>query len=80
MPQLDGFDVVEAMARRTGRRASPPLVVFVTAHPEYAFEAFDIGALDFISKPVRLPRLERALERARAAIEQREFDGAGWQP
>ena len=73
MPQLDGFDVVEALARLSWPdEESPPLVVFVTAHPEFALDAFESGALDFISKPVRLSRLERALARAVEATEQRE--------
>jgi DNA-binding LytR/AlgR family response regulator len=72
MPQLDGFDVVEALARMSWPAAAPPLVIFVTAHPEFAVNAFDSGALDFISKPVRLSRLERALQRAAAAAAQRE--------
>jgi DNA-binding LytR/AlgR family response regulator len=71
MPKLDGFDIVDWIARRQWG-GSPPLVVFVTAHPEYAFEAFDSGAIDFLSKPVRLRRLERALERARVAVERRQ--------
>jgi DNA-binding LytR/AlgR family response regulator len=73
MPRMDGFDVVEALSRRTWLAPrSPPLVVFVTAHPELAAQAFDTGALDFISKPVRLGRLERALARAQTAAEQME--------
>ena len=73
MPQVDGFDVVEALSRMAwASPAVPPLVIFVTAHPEFAVEAFDSGALDFISKPVRLSRLEQALRRAREAVEQRE--------
>jgi DNA-binding LytR/AlgR family response regulator len=73
MPQVDGFDVIEALSRMewTAPR-TPPLVVFVTAHPEFAAHAFDSGALDFISKPIRLSRLEQALERARQAAEHRE--------
>jgi DNA-binding LytR/AlgR family response regulator len=70
MPQIDGFDVVEALSRMSC--AVPPLVIFVTAHPEFAVEAFDSGALDFISKPVRLSRLEQGLQRARNAAEQME--------
>jgi len=70
MPQIDGFDVVEALSRMSC--AVPPLVIFVTAHPEFAVEAFDSGALDFISKPVRLSRLEQGLKRARDAAEQME--------
>jgi DNA-binding LytR/AlgR family response regulator len=73
MPHMDGFDVVEALARIEWDEGSPPpLIIFVTAHPEFAVDAFDSGALDFISKPVRLSRLEQALERARRATEQIE--------
>lgn len=73
MPHLDGFDVIEALSRLSWPPdAGPPLVVFVTAHPEFALDAFESGALDFISKPVRLSRLERAVARAAEAAEQRE--------
>jgi two-component system, LytTR family, response regulator len=73
MPHVDGFDVIEALSRLSWPpHAGPPLVVFVTAHPEFAVDAFESGALDFISKPVRLSRLERALSRAAEAAEQRE--------
>jgi two-component system, LytTR family, response regulator len=73
MPQIDGFDVIEALSRMEWQAPhTPPLVVFVTAHPEFAANAFDSGALDFISKPIRLSRLEQALDRARQAAEQRE--------
>src|SRR5688572_27008495 len=73
MPRIDGFDVVEALSRMDwAEPAAPPLIVFVTAHPDMAASAFDSGALDFISKPVRLSRLEQALARARQAAAQRE--------
>ena len=73
MPQVDGFDVVEALSRMSWpASAAPPLVIFVTAHPEFAVDAFDSGALDFISKPVRLSRLEQGLQRARDAAAQME--------
>jgi DNA-binding LytR/AlgR family response regulator len=68
MPGLDGFDVVEQLAR-TG--AAAPLIVFVTAYPEFAAHAFDSGAIDFLTKPVRLGRLETALDRVRRAIADR---------
>ena len=73
MPKLDGFDIVETLSKMSWHAAAgPPLIIFVTAHPEMAASAFDSGALDFISKPVRLGRLERAVARARAAHDQRE--------
>jgi DNA-binding LytR/AlgR family response regulator len=73
MPKLDGFDVVEALIRQSEIRGSgSPLIAFVTAYPHFALEAFDTGAIDFICKPVRLPRLERTLDRARAALVARD--------
>ncbi|MGK6318209.1 LytR/AlgR family response regulator transcription factor [Sphingomonas sp. DT-204] len=68
MPALDGFDVVEALALAGG---PSPLIVFVTAYPQFAAHAFDSGAIDFLTKPVRLARLETAIERVRRAIEDR---------
>lgn len=68
MPALDGFDVVEALAKGDG---PSPLIVFVTAYPQFAAHAFDTGAIDFLTKPVRLARLEVALDRVRRAMEDR---------
>ena len=68
MPILDGFDVVEELARLGGAK---PLIVFVTAFPRFAASAFDTGAIDFLTKPVRLTRLEAAFDRLRRAIEDR---------
>ncbi|SOB78557.1 two component transcriptional regulator, LytTR family [Sphingomonas guangdongensis] len=69
MPALDGFDVVEALAKEA---AHAPLIVFVTAYPQFAAHAFDTGAIDFLTKPVRLARLDTAVERVRRAIAERE--------
>jgi len=73
MPQLDGFDLVDALARESaGKETSPPLIAFVTAYPQFALDAFDTGAIDFICKPVRLVRLEKTLERTRRALAARD--------
>ena len=73
MPKVDGFDVAEALSRRHWPDdGGAPLLILVTAHSEFAVDAFDSGAIDFLTKPVRLTRLERALERARAAVEARQ--------
>jgi DNA-binding LytR/AlgR family response regulator len=69
MPQMDGFDVVERMSGREFDQA--PLVAFATAYPQFALQAFDSGALDFLCKPIRLQRLQKTIERARSALEQR---------
>jgi DNA-binding LytR/AlgR family response regulator len=73
MPKMDGFDVIEALGPRLANREAPaPLFCFVTAYPQFAPEAFETGALDFLCKPVRLSRLERTIERARTALSERE--------
>lgn len=73
MPRFDGFDVVEELSRAPARAdAPPPLIIFVTAYPRFAADAFEAAALDFLTKPVRHARLERALGRARDALAARE--------
>jgi two-component system LytT family response regulator len=66
MPDLDGLGVAEAMLAR--ERA--PRIVFVTAHDRYAVKAFDVSAIDYLLKPYDRERFERALERARQALEE----------
>ena len=60
MPSLNGIELANVL----GRFASPPAVVFVTAFEEYAVRAFDIGACDYLLKPVSRTRLSTALGRA----------------
>jgi DNA-binding LytR/AlgR family response regulator len=60
MPELDGLATARFLR---GSRA--PAVIFVTAYERHALEAFDVGAVDYVLKPVRRERLERAVEKAR---------------
>lgn len=60
MPELDGLGV----ARELARKDNPPAVIFVTAHDNFAVEAFDLDAIDYVLKPVAADRLARAIERA----------------
>ena len=62
MPDLDGLQVAAAIDKLD----NPPAVVFVTAHDDFAVEAFDCDAVDYVLKPVAQERLERAVERAQA--------------
>lgn len=58
-----------ALAQVLRDSANPPAIIFVTAHSEHAVEAFELEAIDYLTKPVRLERLQAALqkvERARA--------------
>jgi two-component system response regulator AlgR len=61
MPKLSGLAVASQLAQRN----TPPAVVFVTAYNEHAVAAFERQAMDYLVKPVRLRRLQQALERAR---------------
>lgn len=62
MPVRSGFEVLEAVAQL------PLAVIFVTAYDRHAVDAYEIGAIDYLVKPVRPERLVRALERARRTI------------
>ena len=59
MPGLDGM----VLAVRLRELRDPPAIVFVTAHAEHAVRAFDVAALDYLTKPVRLERLQASLGR-----------------
>ncbi|MDX9700939.1 MAG: LytTR family DNA-binding domain-containing protein [Rhodocyclaceae bacterium] len=61
MPAMDGVE----LARHLSRMDSPPVVIFTTAHDEYALSAFEVAAADYLLKPVRAVRLAEALGRAR---------------
>jgi two-component system response regulator AlgR len=59
MPGVDGM----ALARAIAALPRPPAVVFVTAHSEHAVQAFELEAIDYLTKPVRLERLQQALQK-----------------
>lgn len=59
MPGMDGM----AVARRLAELPAPPVVIFVTAYDAHAVGAFEVGARDYLLKPVRLERLVEALRR-----------------
>ena len=62
MPGLTGLEAAPLVREQ----AAPPAVVFVTAHPEYAVDAFAVEALDYLLKPVDPDRLARVIERLEA--------------
>jgi two-component system LytT family response regulator len=62
MPGLGGFDVVAAMQAEEGEA---PAVVFVTAHEQFALQAFDAQAVDYLLKPFRRDRFAASLARVR---------------
>ena len=62
--QMPGLNGLEA-ARHIAALPRPPAVVFVTAYDEYALRAFELRAVDYLLKPVRLDRLRDALGRVK---------------
>ena len=74
MPELDGLAVARALMERDTR----PAVIFVTAHENFAVEAFDLDAVDYVLKPVTPERLERAVARALARRGERAGPGGDW--
>ncbi|MBI2689027.1 MAG: response regulator transcription factor [Acidobacteria bacterium] len=64
MPGLTGFDVLDRLAETIR-----PLTIFVTAYDQYAVEAFNVRALDYLLKPVSPSRFNAALDRARQQLQ-----------
>jgi two-component system response regulator AlgR len=64
MPQMDGIE----LAQHLQKLARPPVIIFTTAYDAYAIKAFDLHAIDYLLKPIRLGRLFEALNRAREAV------------
>ncbi len=73
MPGQDGL----ALAQQIRRLPHPPAIVFVTAHADHALSAFELDAVDYLTKPVRLQRLQQALAKAQRATGQAPSMPAG---
>ena len=69
MPELDGFDVISEIGAQ-----NMPLVIFATAFDEYAIDAFEVGAVDYLLKPVDEERFNRTLDRAAKRLRQSADD------
>jgi two-component system LytT family response regulator len=69
MPESDGFDVVRAIGP-----TQMPVVVFATAFDQYALQAFDAHAIDYLLKPYDRARFDAALDRARVQVRRKTVD------
>jgi two-component system response regulator LytT len=69
MPEMGGLET----ARKLMDMKEPPLFTFITARREMAVDAYELGALDFIVKPVEQQRLEKTIERAKQRIAHRAY-------
>lgn len=68
MPEATGIDVVRLL-----RKTQMPLVAFVTAYDEYAVQAFEVNAVDYLLKPIEKARLRETIQRAHERLEQTDF-------
>lgn len=64
MPQMDGVE----LAQHLNKLPKPPVVIFTTAYDSYAIKAFEVHAIDYLLKPIRLGRLFDSLTHARGAV------------
>lgn len=65
MPGSDGFEIIQQIGA-----AHMPVTVFVTAHNHYAVKAFEVHALDYLTKPIESERLQVALRRVKERVTQ----------
>jgi len=72
MPQMDGIELAQHLNKLPkpllGVAKWPPVIIFTTAYDAYAIKAFELHAIDYLLKPIRLGRLFEALTRAREAV------------
>jgi DNA-binding LytR/AlgR family response regulator len=71
MPGLTGLEAAQALAEDWPQGSALPLIVFVTAYDQYATQAFDHAAVDYVLKPVQPDRLAQSCVRLQAALRQR---------
>jgi two-component system response regulator AlgR len=78
MPEMDGLEA----ARHIAGMAQPPAIIFTTAFDSYAIKAFEVNAIDYLLKPIRLERLLTALRKTRAGppVSREALDAAANQP
>lgn len=68
MPEKNGFDLLEELI-------DAPYVIFTTAYNDFALKAFDVNALDYLLKPIELPRLKEAVNRVKKLISESTQQG-----
>lgn len=74
MPGMTGT----VAARRLAALPAPPQVIFCTAYEQHALSAFDLGATDYLLKPVRAERLDEAVDRAGARSKPAKVERGTW--
>lgn len=76
MPGIGGLDAAAELADAWPQGEDFPALVFVTAYDQYALQAFEAQAVDYVLKPVQPARLQRTVEKLRQVLAQRKGGGA----
>ncbi|MGM0525477.1 MAG: LytR/AlgR family response regulator transcription factor [Pseudomonadota bacterium] len=71
MPGLNGFELLRELQQKMSQL---PAIVFVTAYDQYAIQAFEVRALDYLLKPVDETRLKETLERVKQELQPSSYD------
>ena len=71
MPGMTGLEAAQALAEDWPDGSPLPLIVFVTAYDQYALQAFEQAAVDYVLKPVKADRLAQTCDRVQAALKAR---------
>ncbi|MDY3345351.1 LytTR family DNA-binding domain-containing protein [Riemerella anatipestifer] len=66
MPRINGIELINLLD-------NPPIIIFITAHRDFALESFNTGAVDYLVKPVRFERFLKAVTRARNYITKKHL-------
>lgn len=73
MPDINGIELVKSLV-------TPPLIIFTTAYKKFAYNGFELEAVDYLLKPIDFDRFKRGAEKALAILEQRTQTIAAVQP
>lgn len=68
MPELNGMEFIKAL------KQPHPLIILTTSHPEFALEAYEYNVLDYLVKPISLPRFLNAVSKAQSMFEKHNVD------
>jgi two-component system, LytTR family, response regulator len=65
MPDVNGFEFIKSMTK-------PPLVIFITSHLEYGVKSYEVNAVDYLVKPISIPRFLQAIEKVVAKWNEKQ--------
>ncbi len=70
MPQITGIEFIRSLS-------DPPMIIFTTAYSDYALDGFDLGAIDYLLKPISFERFMKSVNKAREQFDLRKHEHAG---